>query len=339
MHVGHNSSDNIFAVFNCFFFIIFPYIYIIYINFESKSSPIHTSIKTGRSSISWNDSNSGRVLVIYVWADVDTQSLGNLQFFIRYGVHAAQPADYYFILQKVKNKTVDESRLPRLPPNAHYVQHENECYDIGTIGWFLSQNITNTNLYKYFIFMNGSVRGPFFVPYFDIENTWWFTIFIKRLTDEVKLVGCTISCERAPHVQSYLLVIDRIGFTLLINNKIGILHCHPNYYTAVDKGEIATTQLFLRANYQIASLQAKYQGWDFRRIETAFCNKKQSSIFSDNAIDGISHDPYELVFVKFKGTPPFDTNLERRAFVYQKWFEQSPRTKRNQRNYLERKCW
>jgi len=265
-----------------------------------------------------------RVLVLYVWAELDKQSLGNLEFFVRHAVHQSQPADYYFILQKINKKEVDEKRLPLLPPNAHYIQHENECYDIGTFGWFLSQNITNTTLYKYFIFMNSSVRGPFFVPYFEQLGIWWFHIFTSRLTDQIKLVGPSISCERKPHVQSYLMVTDQVGFTLL-TNQTGIFRCHANYTNAVDYGEVAASQLILHANYQIASLQSKYQGWDFRKQENWACNHRYSPIFYDRGIDSISHDPFELIFVKFKGKPPFDTDLERRALIYQKWLDERPR--------------
>jgi translation initiation factor eIF-2B subunit epsilon len=72
---------------------------------------------------------------------------------------------------------VDESELPLLPKrNAHYIQHENVCYDFGTIGWFLSTHTVgnpwinqekkiNITHYKYFLFINSSVRGPFFLPY------------------------------------------------------------------------------------------------------------------------------------------------------------------------------
>ncbi|CAF3141264.1 unnamed protein product [Rotaria sp. Silwood2] len=311
-------------------FLILPYLFIIYSYFfksSSSSSSINNSMQIKQSSRVLISIDVERVLVIYVWADTDVQAVGNLQFFIRYGVHPSQPADYYFILQQVNNKTVNESRLPILPSNAHYIQHINECYDFGTIGWFLSQNITNTTLYKYFIFMNSSVRGPFFATYFDSDAVWWFTIFTKRLNDDIKLVGCTISCAHSPHVQSYLLVTDQIGFAILIDKKNKVFNCKNGYNDAIVNGEIATSQLILHANYQIASLQTKYQGWDFRNKENWGCNNKVSPIFLDRAVDGISHDPYELIFVKYKGLPPFDTDLERRALVYQKWLVERPEAK------------
>ena len=305
------------------FLIILPYLFIIYSYFFTSSS-INSSLDGKQSHHVSKSTDTGRVLVIYVWADTDIQSLGNLEFFIRYGVHSAQPVDYYFILQNVGKKPVNESRLPKLPSNAHYIQHENECFDFGTFGWFLSNNIVNTNLYKYFILMNASIRGPYFTAYFDDELVWWFTVFTRRLTDQIKLVGATINCEHKPHVQSYLLVTDQIGLAILTDKKSGVLNCKKDYSDAVFNGEIGASQLILAANYQIASLQIKYQGVDFRKKENWACNNRVSPIFVDRSVDGISHDPYELVFVKYKGVPPFDSDLERRALIYQKWLEEQP---------------
>jgi hypothetical protein len=276
-----------------------------------------------QSSSLFKPTDTGRVLIIYVWADTDVQSLGNLDFFIRHGVHASQPADYYFILQQVDKKPVNKSRLPSLPPNAHYIEHVNECFDFGTFGWFLEQKMTDITIYKYFIFMNASIRGPFLVAYFADELMWWFTIFTKRLTNEVKLVGSTINCEHKPHVQSYLLVTDQTGLSILTNKKSGVFSCKKDYSDAVFNGEIGASQLILHANYQIASLQVKYQGWDFRKQENWGCNQRLSPIYSNHAVDGITPDPYELVFVKYKRKPGrFDSDLKRRAFVYQKWLEE-----------------
>lgn len=173
--------------------------------------------------------------------------------------------------------------------------------------------------------MNSSVRGPFFVPYFEKIPIWWFEILTRRLTDEIKLVGPSVSCEQKPHVQSYLMATDQIGLALLRGNGSGIFRCHANYQRAVFDGEIAASQLILHANYQIASLQSKYQGWDFRKSENGGCNYGASPIFRDAAIDEINHDPFELLFVKFKGQPPFDTIIERRALVYKKWLDERPR--------------
>ena len=301
--------------------LIIPYLFIFYSTLFGSS--LNSSGR--RCSSLTKRLIQGRVLVIYVWADTDVSSLGNLAFFIRHGVHRSQPADYYFILQNVNNKTVNESGLPSLPPNAHYIQHENECFDFGTFGWFLSSTLIDITKYKYFILMNASIRGPYLTAYFPDDLFWWFEIFTRLLNDEVKLVGPTINCEQKPHVQSYLLATDQVGMKILADKKNGVLSCKTDYNDAVVNGEIGASQIILKANYRIASLQIKYQGVDFRDKGNENCNSRTSPIFVDNLVDGISHDPYELVFVKYKGTiQTFDSSLERRGYIYQKWLDELP---------------
>jgi hypothetical protein len=55
--------------------------------------------------------------------------------------------------------------LPALPPNARYTYHANECFDWGTFGWGIKTQGLDLTKYKYFVFMNSSVRGPFFPAY------------------------------------------------------------------------------------------------------------------------------------------------------------------------------
>lgn len=60
--------------------------------------------------------------------------------------------------------------LPELPSNARYVNHGNTCYDWGTFGWALFNLDINIDKYKYFFFMNSSVRGPFLPPYWPVGS-------------------------------------------------------------------------------------------------------------------------------------------------------------------------
>lgn len=60
--------------------------------------------------------------------------------------------------------------LPELPDNAEYVKHANECYDWGTFGWAIREGIIDPGAYKYFIFLNSSVRGPFLPPYLKVGS-------------------------------------------------------------------------------------------------------------------------------------------------------------------------
>ena len=49
--------------------------------------------------------------------------------------------------------------LPSLPSNARFVFHgENKCFDYGTVGWLMEEGEIDPNRYRYFIFMNSSIR-------------------------------------------------------------------------------------------------------------------------------------------------------------------------------------
>lgn len=39
---------------------------------------------------------------------------------------------------------VQRDKLPTLPSNAMYVNHDNECYDLGTVGWILEEGYVDT---------------------------------------------------------------------------------------------------------------------------------------------------------------------------------------------------
>ena len=258
---------------------------------------------------------SNRVLVVYIYAKTHALAEQNLVFFIRTAVHSFQPADYYFILQQINNQYINEATLPLLPSNAHYIHHENECFDIGTIGWFLSSDIIDKTKYIYFIFLNSSVRGPFIVSYYD--NPIWYTIFTRRLNDHIKLVGCTINCEGAPHVQSYFWALDFEGLRLLLENST-VFTCHKNKIDTINNAEVKASQILLNLNFGIDSLMKKHQGVDFRLEKNKECDDMKIPTFNKH-VGGISLDPFEVVFVKIKdGMSQYQDNRER-VGAYEKW--------------------
>jgi hypothetical protein len=61
---------------------------------------------------------------------------------------------------------LQRASLPDLPAHAAYLRHKNECYDWGSYGWVLLQTgLVNIAKYRYFFFVNSSVRGPFLPAY------------------------------------------------------------------------------------------------------------------------------------------------------------------------------
>jgi hypothetical protein len=70
---------------------------------------------------------------------------------------------------------LQKATLPELPEHAAYVPHENECYDWGSYGWMLLQTgFVNIKKYRYFFFINSSVRGPYLPAYARVgaEALW-----------------------------------------------------------------------------------------------------------------------------------------------------------------------
>lgn len=60
---------------------------------------------------------------------------------------------------------VDTATLPSLPNHAKYVHQSGPCYDMGSYGWLLSSGHLQYRQYKYFFFLNSSVRGPYLPAY------------------------------------------------------------------------------------------------------------------------------------------------------------------------------
>lgn len=79
------------------------------------------------------------------------------------------PAHTQHSLHISRSGTLQGVELPDLPANARYVHHANECYDWGTFGWAILTQSLDLSRYKYFIFMNSSVRGPFFPSYLRVR--------------------------------------------------------------------------------------------------------------------------------------------------------------------------
>jgi hypothetical protein len=80
----------------------------------------------------------------------------------------------------------------------------------------LSTVVGTCRAFKYFVWLNSSVRGPF-LPAYHPAGVHWTTAFVRKLTGDVKLVGSTINCGGAyalsaqqPHVQSYAVAMDQV---------------------------------------------------------------------------------------------------------------------------------
>ena len=80
-----------------------------------------------------------------------------------------------------------------------------------TLTYLQSRN--KLHAYKYFVFLNSSVRGPFFPPWLTpMMPTWrWPDAFLSRLRGDVKLAASSIVCLPAIDPGGYGPKVRRCG--------------------------------------------------------------------------------------------------------------------------------
>ncbi len=114
--------------------------------------------------------SSGRDhLILYAFSASDPEAVVNLRYFIDNAVIGDDVADVIIIVQQ--GGGLQNVSLPELPMHAQYVPHANECYDWGSYGWLLLRSgHVNVTAYRYFFFINSSVRGPFMPAYARVRG-------------------------------------------------------------------------------------------------------------------------------------------------------------------------
>ena len=176
-------------------------------------------------------------------------------------IQSGDGCQYLIVLQEGEGLELPDP-LPDLPSNARYLRHENACYDIGTVGWVLEKHI-NVQFFKYYVWLNSSVRGPF-LPAYLRGRLHWTEPLLSRLSPAVKLVGATINCGRAyelpptPHVQSYVAATDAAGLEVLLATG-RVFKCWESMRETVINSEIGASVAIMGAGYTIDSLMLRYQ--------------------------------------------------------------------------------
>jgi hypothetical protein len=181
-----------------------------------------------------------------------------VKHFINHAVFKDPRVDFIFISN-------DPDTQIRLPKYVRLIRRENIGYDFG--GWSdaLAQEKKRLDRYKYVIFANSSIVGPYIS-----EKKRWPYVLTDGLKDDVKLFGVTINTMDNPdhfsHVQSYLFVLDVETVKMLINEHI-LCTCHyaETFQGAISEKEIGMSRKILEHDGNISSLLKYYHGIDFRK--------------------------------------------------------------------------
>ena len=239
---------------------------------------------------------NNKLLVLYVFHEYNNRVI---KFFEK-AIFYDKNVDFIVIINNLNLKL----HYNTFPSNVKFFIRDNIGFDFG--GW--SDALLTNDLYKnykYFIFVNSSVVGPFLSS--DYTGNWT-DIFINGLHENnIKLFGSSINTllnpRDASHVQSHIYSMDIITLEYLIECGIFSMtkYC-DSYIDAVWMREVQMSRKIIANNWNIGSLMTHYKNVDF-----TFSNKKLSDynitfiedIYGNKKNNYLQYwTPEELVFIK-----------------------------------------
>lgn len=253
------------------------------------------------------------ILVIYAYYEKDDTYRENLEFFIKKGIYDDDICDYIIVVNgEIK------SDLPKNvnKQNVRVLYRENKGYDYGAYDCALNSFANNElEKYKYFIFLNTSVRGPFIPKYNKIK---WYEPFINLIKEDVKLVGTTINIlntsnsehsqifERMTgfkrphtHVQSQMFAMDLECLKFLMEKGLFQSTNYNNMTEFIASKEIMMSQLVLKNNWNISCIIPEYQNINYRTLNYDInpTSHNNDPNFMNGCFGRTIH-PYECIFIK-----------------------------------------
>jgi lipopolysaccharide biosynthesis protein len=191
-----------------------------------------------------------------------------------------------------------------IPDYVKYVERENLGFDFAA--WsrvILHKDIIDYENYDAFIFINSSVYGPCLPRY--VDKTSWTKFFSNRISDKVKLVGCSVNYEWELHMQSYCWCVDKVFLKILIKEKyFNDTNTHGDKWFYIATYEVRNIRILLSYGYDYYSFE--YFRNDPVVLENA--NMCPNHLFREKF--GSDVNPFDVMFVK----PEF--NSENSNFKY-----------------------
>ena len=229
-----------------------------------------------------NFNNENRILVLFIFHKYNNR----VKKFIDKSIFYDKNIDFIIIIN-------DKSIKFECPKYVKKYYRDNKGYDFG--GW--SDALLDNNLYrkyKYFIFVNSSVDGP----YIKDKQKKWTDIYIEGLK-KVNLFGSTINTIKNPnkyaHVQSYIFSMNNETLQYLINVGIFSRKYVKSFKECINNKEILMSKKILENNWNIGSLLPIYKNIDFRKdnsklikLDDLMYQKYRNKYWNE----------YDLVFIK-----------------------------------------
>ena len=202
-----------------------------------------------------------KTVVFFAYHEGSLLEASNLEYFAKAGVWDREDIDFVLIVNGEKcTACLDKSSKLHLP-NVRILHRENSGFDFAAYSFALDS--TNIGDYRYFIFINGGVRGPILAGYREIAS--WHHVFTEMLQGNTKLVGPTISCERQIHVQTHMFALEKTGLDAAIAANIFVID-GKSIDDLISHSEIRLTQVMMNKGFDIACLLLQYKSYDWRKL-------------------------------------------------------------------------
>lgn len=287
-------------------------------------------LSRGTSDHVVEEHGESKVLVSYSYFEKDPIQRDNFDYFITMGMGvesrllpALHNVDFTVVISGDKCspcsrllpmlKIEEMNPLPHDVSAAHGGPHltllqriENEGMDFAahniTLEWTKAKGTLRT--YKFFIFLNSSVKGPF-LPTYMPPHWQWPMAYTQKLIGDVKAVSSSIVClpevdagGPGAKIESWAYGVDIVGLDILMNEGVFELHlCKTCPDGIVVKGEYGLTTALMKHGYTIDTLMSKYRGIDWRDQRHWKCNNNVHPS-RHGTYDGISMHPFETMFLK-----------------------------------------
>ena len=253
-----------------------------------------------------------KTLVIYSYYEKNDEYIKNFKFFLDNALY--DDIEYIFCING-HQCSID---IPK-QSNIKILPRDNKDFDFGAYQDAIKSIFIDS--YKYFFFINTSVRGPF-LPNDLRKKIRWTDPFIELLTNNVKLVGTSINIFNAPnknpkqdpyfdlliskgynppfsHIQSQFFLLDNEGLKFLISKEFFNQPPETSFEKFIILREVQMSLLILKNGWNINCVLPKYKGLDYRTLTHDI---NPTSIDGDpihpTAYFGGDIKPYDVIFIK-----------------------------------------
>ncbi len=248
---------------------------------------------------------SGSTAVIYHYFERDLTYKNNLIYFLSVGI--LKDVDYFIMISGECTVALPDW------PNVTYIKIENWNNDFG--GYIKFFQVTQSDKYEFFVFINSSVRGPFLPNY---SESRWVNAFTDRLRGDVHLVGASINIlpESATHTrrfsatygyeppfvhaQTTAYALSAAAARYLIDIGFYAVERNLTKKEVIVHYELRLSQEIIRHGWNIGSFLPGYDGLNYRKLSMTYPNvsSRNGDVLFEGAFYGRTLSPTEAMFVK-----------------------------------------